>query len=247
MKAIILSAGRGTRMMPLTANTPKCLLDIGRGLTVLESQLDVLRICGFSEVDVVAGYLIEQVRQVVEAYDGDSMRVRVVHNPFYASTNNIVSLWLGLLPVKDVCVSINGDDIFKDSVMKSLLSSAGNIVMTINRKDSYDSDDMLVVTEGNFVRNVGKTLDRSVANGESVGIVLYRNDGLQAIKLMLDSMLRDEHAHQYYYLEALQRLMDDNYPILSCEVGKGDWAEIDFHPDVEDVRAKLNDFLKRME
>lgn len=50
MRAIILSAGRGTRMMPLTANTPKCLLDIGRGLTVLESQLDVLRLCGFSEV-----------------------------------------------------------------------------------------------------------------------------------------------------------------------------------------------------
>lgn len=246
MKAVILSAGKGTRMMPLTANTPKCLIDIGQGKTVLESQLDVLRACGFKEVYVVAGYRIEQVEAKVAGYCGDGMKTKVIHNPFYATTNNIISLWLALPYVNGEFISINGDDIFKESVIEALLAADGDIAMTIDRKEAYDSDDMLVVTEGTLVRRVGKDLDRTLANGESVGIIRYRDRGVSTLDETLNLMLRDEKSLQRFYLAALQQIMDRGFPVSACEVDRKDWAEIDFHPDVQEVRAKVDTFLRHM-
>jgi choline kinase len=246
MKAVILSAGKGTRMMPLTANTPKCLIDIGKGKTVLESQLDVLSACGFTEVYVVAGYRLEQVRAKIASYRGGNMKIRIIHNPFYATTNNIISLWLALPYVNGEFISVNGDDIFKGSVIQSLLAAEGDIAMTIDRKEAYDSDDMLVVTEGELVRHVGKDLDRNQANGESVGIIRYRDRGVSMLDETLNLMLREEANHQRFYLSALQQIMNRGFPVSACEVDSKDWAEIDFHPDVEEVRAKVDIFLRHM-
>jgi choline kinase len=246
MKAVILSAGKGTRMMPLTANTPKCLIDIGQGKTLLESQLDVLRACGFKEVYIVAGYRIEQVEAKIAGYCDDGMKTKVIHNPFYATSNNIISLWLALPYVGGEFISINGDDIFKESVIEALLAADGDIAMTIDCKEAYDADDMLVVMEGSLVRRVGKDLDRALANGESVGIIRYRDRGVSMLEEALNLMLREEENHQRFYLAALQHIMDLGFPVFACEVDSTDWAEIDFHPDVQELRAKVDSFLRRM-
>ena len=112
-----MSAGKGSRMFPLTANTPKCLIDIGEGKTVLESQLDVLKDCGIDEVFVVAGYRIQQVQAKVNNYPTGNMLVRVIQNPFLNSSNNIISLWMVSNWIQEECISINGDDLFKKSVL----------------------------------------------------------------------------------------------------------------------------------
>lgn len=247
MKAIILSAGQGSRMYPLTVNTPKCLIDIGQGKSVLESQLDALHECGILEVYVVAGYKIEQVEAKIGGYQNGDMQIRILHNPFYATTNNIVSLWVAHPWLEGECISINGDDIFKPIVIGSLLEARGDIVMTIDRKDEYDSDDMLVITEGGFIRDVGKDLDHNLANGESVGIIKYSSRGVEMLKDTLDLMLREAPNHQKFYLKALQTIMCKGYPVVACEVNEHDWAEIDFHPDVSDVRAKVESFVQRMQ
>ena len=108
-------------MYPLTANTPKALIDIGKGKTILENQLDVLQACGISKVYIVAGYLIEQIKAKVTGYPLQEMEVEFIHNPFYETSNNIVSLWLALLVNKESCISINGDDIFKPIIIETLL------------------------------------------------------------------------------------------------------------------------------
>lgn len=242
-----MSAGKGTRMFPLTANTPKCLIDIGKGKTVLESQLDVLQDCGVDEVFVVAGYRIQQVQAKVNNYLTDKMRIRVIQNPFYNTSNNIISLWIVTNWIQEECISINGDDLFKKSVIDSLINTSGDIVMTIDRKEAYDSDDMLVITDGNQVKSVGKDLDRAKANGESVGIIKYSKRGLSLINETLDLLLQDEKNHQVFYLAALQEIMNKGFPVVGCEVSPNDWAEIDFHPDVSDVRAKVDLFVKRIQ
>jgi choline kinase len=246
MIAILLSAGKGSRMYPLTANTPKCLIDIGQGKTVLESQLDVLQSCGFKKVIIVAGYRIEQVQAKISGYRDNGMKVEVIHNPFYNTSNNIISLWLALLVINEPCISINGDDVFKPIVINSLLESRGEIVMTIDKKDSYDADDMLVITEKEKIISVGKDLEIDRANGESVGIIKFETQGLNFIKETIDIMLRDEGNHQRFYLSVLQQIIDRGFPVTYCEVDQNDWAEIDFHPDVHDVRNRIDSFLTNM-
>ena len=175
------------------------------------------------------------------------MLVRVIQNPFFNSSNNIISLWMVSNWIQEECISINGDDLFKKSVIDSLINTSGDVVMAIDRKDEYDSDDMLVITDGNLIKSVGKDLDRNKANGESVGIIKYYKRGLILINETLDLLLQDEKNHQVFYLSALQEIMNKGFPVVGCEVGPNDWAEIDFHPDVSDVRKKVDLFVKRIQ
>jgi L-glutamine-phosphate cytidylyltransferase len=246
MIAVLLSAGKGSRMYPLTANTPKCLIDIGKGKTVLENQLDVLNECGFRKVFVVAGYLIEQVQAKIEGCKFTHMEVEVIYNPFYSSSNNIISLWLASLVIGESYISINGDDIFKACVIKSLIASPGDIVMTISRKDFFDEDDMLVVTEESRVLDVGKDLDQNISNGESIGIIKYSALGANILKNEIEAMLRNEVNHNKFYLHVLQKIMNKGIAISYCEVSSNDWAEIDYHPDVQDVRDKVDFFVQKL-
>ncbi|MDA7441054.1 phosphocholine cytidylyltransferase family protein [Candidatus Pseudothioglobus singularis] len=246
MIAILISAGKGSRMYPLTANTPKCLIDIGKGKTVLESQLDVLQECGITKVFVVAGYLIEQVRAKINGYKFVGMEVEVVHNPFFDTSNNIVSLWLASLLIDSECISINGDDVFKSEVINALLGTDGDVVMTTSVKKNYDSDDMLVIQENKRVISVGKDLDPQKATAESVGIIKYSSRGLNILRDTIDNLLRSSDNHQKFYLHALQNIMDKGITVNSCNVDSDAWAEIDFHPDIQDVRNKIDYFVKKI-
>ena len=76
-------------------------------------------------------------------------------------------------------MSINGDNVFKNSIIERLLETPGDIVMTIDRKKEYDFDDMLVETRDDEVLQVGKTINKDDANGESVGIIKYSKLGFK--------------------------------------------------------------------
>jgi choline kinase len=150
------------------------------------------------------------------------------------------------LAVNSECITINGDDLFKLSVINSLISSKGDIVMTTSIKKDYDSDDMLVFQENNQVYSVGKDLDKNKANGESAGIIKYTLLGLSILRETLDEMMKDSENHQKFYLLALQKIMNRGVPINTCNIDFNDWAEIDFHPDVKDVRSKVDFFVKKI-
>ena len=74
MKAIIIAAGKGTRLYPFTKNTPKSLLDIGQGLTLLETQLHALQDAGVTDVVIIVGYRAEQIEAKVKEYEKDFVK-----------------------------------------------------------------------------------------------------------------------------------------------------------------------------
>ena len=237
MIAALLSAGKGERMYPLTKDRPKCLLDIGDGTTILNSQLNTLIATGFQKILIVAGYKIEQVQKTVREYSCPStVEIIVIQNPFYRTSNNIVSLWLVSQNYEGPLVSINGDNVFKNSIMERLLATSGDIVMTIDRKKEYDFDDMLVETRGDKVLQVGKTINRDNANGESVGIIKYSKKGFKQVANFLETLMMSEKNHQSFYLKALDDMMHQGFIFNYCLVSENDWYEVDFHPDVALLR-----------
>ncbi len=242
MKVILLSAGKGLRMMPLTKNTPKCLLHVGNGLTVLETQLEIIKETPkIREIIIVTGYLSEQIEAKVKKYK-NKLNIKIVYNPFYDISNNLVSLWFAKHEMDSDFIIINGDNIFKRCVLNKLIEAKRDMCMVIDKKKQYNIDDMKVTIEGDRIKRVSKEIEMDKIDGESVGIMKFQNGANRVIKNILEKMIRDKKNLNVFYLEAINRLIEEGYAMYYVEVDENDWAEIDFHPDYELIKKNIEKF-----
>lgn len=239
MKAIIIAAGKGTRLFPITKNTPKSLLDIGQGLTLLETQLHSLKEAGIRDVVIIIGYRAEQIEAKLKEYRTD-FDITIVYNPFYEISNNLVSVWMAKHYMKDDFITINGDDIFDSIVIKNLLKSKEDITMVIDVKAEYDDDDMKIISNNNLVKQVSKKIPLEEANGESVGIIKFSGHGPKIYTDTLEEMVHNPKNMNFFYLKAIQNIIDKGFPVYYSQCNEKDWGEIDFHPDLKLIREYVS-------
>jgi choline kinase len=231
-----LVAGVGTRLLPLTDRTPKSLIDVGGGRTLLDRQLEAMAACGLRRLRLVTGYRSDQIEAALEQYP--DFDCEIVYNPFYRVSDNLVSAWLGLRGLTGRAVLMNGDGLYSPGILRGLIGKDDDITMTISRKDHYDADDMKIVTEGPLIRDVGKDIDASRANGESVGLIAFGPAGLATMQGALERMIRLEDNLRRFYLSALRGLMRDEQSVHAFECSADDWAELDYFHDLEIVRRR---------
>lgn len=243
MKVIFLSAGRGLRMLPLTKDIPKPLLDIAPGVTIIDSQLKSLVECqGIKEVIFIVGYKAEMIEERVKNFD--KLKVSFIYNPFYMVSNNLITLWLASHEMTSDFIVINGDNVFKPVVLKRLIDEPKNkeITMVIDKKENYCQEDMKVKLRGDRLIAVSKTIPIDGTDGESIGMMRFSGGGVQTIRDTLGAMVRDEKNKQVFYLEALQKIMDSGVPVHSNICDEEEWKEIDFHPDLTLIRERAVKF-----
>ncbi len=239
MRAILISAGKGERLYPLTKNTPKSLLEVGNGLTLLETQLHSLSENNIKDIVIIVGYKAEQIEAKVKDYQG-KLNIRTVYNPFYDISNNLLSVWMGRHYMQDDFISINGDDIFSPIVLENLLKSKHDITMVIDQKDEYDEDDMKVIHKDGNILEVSKKIDSKKANGESIGMIKFINKGPKIYTDMLEQMVRDPENRNVFYLRAIQQIIDKGFKVNYSLCKETDWSELDFHPDLKLIRTYLS-------
>lgn len=239
MRAIIIAAGKGTRLYPLTKNTPKSLLEVGDGLTLLEAQLHSLGENGIKDIVIIVGYRAEQIEAKVQKYK-NQFNIKTVFNPFYETSNNLMSVWLARYYMDDDFITINGDDMFTSKVISQLLKSKENITMVIDEKSTYDDDDMKVIKSHKTIQKVSKKIAIEQANGESVGIIKFSGHGPSIYKNMLAEMVRKPENMNVFYLQAIQEIINKGYPVHFSKCNEDDWGEIDFHPDLMLIRQYVS-------
>ncbi|RZM03328.1 MAG: phosphocholine cytidylyltransferase family protein [Variovorax sp.] len=176
-RALILGAGQGSRLLPLTEQLPKCLLDLN-GRSMLEWQLRALADNGIAETVVVTGFRADLVEQALERIAPHGMTVRTLFNPFYKLADNLASCWMARAELRAPCLVLNGDTLFEPEIARRLLAApSAPITVTIDRKPGYDADDMKVEVEGDRLRAIGKTLSAERVNGESIGFLRFEAEG----------------------------------------------------------------------
>jgi choline kinase len=236
VRAIILSAGQGRRLFPVTRDLPKCLVPVDGERSVLEVQLRVLAAHGVSEAVVMGGYGIEKVERFAASQAIPNLTVRVRYNPFFDQADNLITAWLASRDFEGACILLNGDTLFDGEVVARLLASPPSpVAIVVNVKPAYDDDDMKVRLEGDLVRAIGKDLEAEEAQGEAIGMTLLRGAGAAAMRDAFEQLVRRFGQQRAYYTTAVGELARRGM-VRACSMEGLWWGEIDSLEDLEVVR-----------
>jgi len=245
MKAIILAAGVGSRIRPLTDHCPKSLLKIG-GTTILERMLSHIQDCGINEVIFVLGYLQEQIKDTVRTKFPDLV-VHFVSNDRYAETNTGFSLML----CKDFIgesafIKFDADVVFDKKILLNLIESEYETCLCVDKNINLDAEEIKVIIEDrNRVLKASKTVNPKDAMGESIGIEKISSGTAKLLFLELESMMADEANHQEYYEGAYERLIEKNVPFHALDISGLKWTEIDTKEDFATAELIFNQCSSR--
>ncbi|MCA9473179.1 MAG: phosphocholine cytidylyltransferase family protein [Nitrospirales bacterium] len=243
MKTIILSAGQGRRLLPLTADTPKCLLQVGER-SVLEWQLHELQSSGIDQVVVIVGYGADKVEDHLKQRGHDDW-VRTVYNPFYAVADNLGSCWVARHEMLDDFVLLNGDTLFESAIPRRLLSSPVQpVTLVTDSKPTYDADDMKVILDGTRLAKVGKTIPIHETHGESIGMMAFRDEGPSLFRQAVERALRRPESLKKWYLSIVDELAQQGQ-VWTCAINGLGWGEIDSPADLDYAHTLAERFPSR--
>jgi choline kinase len=236
MKAIILSAGQGSRLGHLVDDRPKCLIEFN-GRSLLDRQLDTLAATGVDEAVVVTGFHDELVNAAIARRSGGP-RVRMIFNPFYKVADNTGSLYMAREELSGDCLVWNGDTLVSKALMAKVMANGREgICVTIDRKDSYDEDDMKVVENGGRLTAIGKRLGREAVNAESIGLLAFRGSGAEQFREAIDAAMRTPEGTTIWYLRVINQIAQSG-AVWTLDIQGEEWGEVDFPADV-DVAEQL--------
>jgi choline kinase len=238
LTAIILAAGLGSRLRPLTDATPKCLLDVG-GKTILARQLERIAAAGIRRAVVVTGYRADDV-EVHLRTNRPPIEVLLAPNPEYATTGNCMSVLAARTRADGTGVVIcDGDVVLTGDALQRLVAESGPAALLLDTETALADEEMkaLIDPAGN-VRRLSKQLVPSECAGESIGIQKVGGLALPIFWATLESM-RESGDTQGYYEDAFQRMINAGVSFRTVPIGHHEWTEIDDLADLEDARARF--------
>lgn len=240
MKAIVLAAGVGKRLWPLTQHRPKCLITLG-GRNLLVRYLDALAGVGIKKAVIVVGYKQDMIRAAVAA-DSRGVEVRYLLNEHY-QRGSISSLWLARTELDDDVLIMDADVLFHREILRRLIGSTWPTALLMDETVKQTSEECMVVVRGGRVVALTKRMpERCDFAGEGVGFLKVRRADTGALISSLKGHAdRDELDMEYE--DALLEFFGA-VRVGYEKIGGLPWIEIDFP---EDVARAERDILPKLE
>ncbi len=241
MKVIILAAGQGKRLLPMTADKPKSLLDID-GQTMIAWQVQELMKSGVKEILVVTGFHADtadlEIERLRRRYP--DCKFTSHFNAEFETADNLVSCWSVRAEMDQDFVLINGDTLFETDVFKRLIQGPdAPVTVTIDHKEHYDEDDMKVRLDGGRLIEIGKTIPMDDVDGESIGMLLFRGQGPQLFADALDQAKQNPKPHHRWYLSVIDDLAKTK--VVQTRAIQGlSWCEVDYPLDLKWARQMVS-------
>ena len=259
MKVIILAAGQGTRLRPLTDDRPKCMVEVN-GKSILGRQLTVMHDCGIRDEDItiVAGYKGEVLRDIFR-----DTQMNIVINDNYENTNMVCSLMCAreiMEQYEDILLSY-GDIIYNEKVLRSILQSEEKASVIVDDgwysywsercENPLDDAETLMFDKDDYLTEIGqKTMDLGKIQSQYIGLMRFKGEGLEAVLHLAAEaeersrkgvpLWRTTRTYQKMYMtDLLQGLIDEGNKLKAVHINRG-WFEIDDCEDLKVVeRSKL--------
>jgi len=232
--AIVLAAGRGSRLRPLTDNLPKCLVDVG-GRSILDRLLRQLADCGVTQATVVGGYLLPQLKKNL---DDAPLQTLLVANCRYDTTGSAASLLLGLQlhPQRHSALLVEGDMLFEDTLLASLLRSEAPVATLYDPRSRMQGSRLQVDEKGRVLSwRHSDDFARVATKGKALNLTLVGDfDAREVLVRVLEEVVEADPAAPAE--RALDRLCGE-VPVAAIEAGEGCWIEVDDENDLSRARC----------
>ena len=256
MNAIILAAGEGKRLRPLTNDRPKCLIEFN-GKTLLDRQISIFKKCGINDITVVTGYNHQMFK---------NSEIEYIQNTNFATTNMVKSLFCAEKKISESSIVSYGDIIFEEQVLKKLISSENDFSIIIDKNweeywrlrfnNPIEDAESLVLDEYDYINEIGQKVDDiTEIEGQYIGLMKFQNDGINKIKSFFTkcqtyfnekkiNLLHSQRTlDESYMTDFLQGLINEGEKLRAIKVKNG-WLEFDSFNDYElytnsDSREKI--------
>lgn len=238
MQAIIMAAGKGSRLGKLTEGKPKSFAEI-KGRKLIEYNLALLKKYGVDETIIVTGYQCEAFEELTAGEE----RVRLIYNPFYEMTNVLGSFYMGMEALQDDFIYLHADTLCEPAIFEKLVYPEADVVLPVDYKQC-DEEAMKVRSENGQIVQITKQMDTERAEGEFIGMAAFRKGVIPVLKQKTKQLMK-EKAFTDYFESVIQRLIDDkeDYRIQAVPTNGAFWVEIDFPEDYERAAAEIPESL----
>jgi len=246
-KAIIIAAGPGKRLMPLTKDRPKCMLDIN-GKTLLQRQIEIFKECGIEDIIVVRGHKKNAIN-----YPG----LNYFYNSEFQTNNILESMFCAESEMDGEFIVTYSDIWFDKSVVEKLLKSKKDISLIVDRvwQSSYEGRyqhpieeaEKAIIKNGKIIK-IGKGLNKNEVQGEFIGLAKFTEAGteiLKSIYRIAKNLYSDKPFHESsifkkaYLTDMIQELIDRGFDVHNVDI-EGNWIEIDTHEDYQKALKNIN-------
>ncbi len=237
MQAIIMAAGKGSRLGSLTGGNPKSFAEI-RGKKLIEYNLRLLEKYGIDEIFIVTGYRSEAFAELTK----DMPHVQLVYNPFYEMVNVLGSFYMGMESLSEDFIYLHADTLCEPSVFEKLLCMDADVTLPV-AYGKCDEEAMKVRSEDGRIVQITKQMPPEAADGEFIGMASFRKEVIPALQEKTRQLM-EEKEFTAYFESAVQRLLDEEaFEVKAVSTDGAFWAEIDFMEDYERAVASMPESL----
>ena len=226
MKALIMAAGRGTRISRYIEGRPKCTVDIG-DIKLIEYTIQELLKRDIAEIALVLGYKSEVLEELLAPYP-----VKFYYNYFYEVTNSIASAWFAQEFIDDDMIMMNADVFAENSVLDGLFGMTQETVL-LSDSSRKEMADYKLYYEDNQLIKFGKELEGEDISGEYVGIAKVSKSFLPEFKRRMNQLIK-EGKYNMWWEDVLYSFVGER-PIYVEDISGQFWAEVDFIEDYERI------------
>ncbi|MBI2589439.1 phosphocholine cytidylyltransferase family protein [Candidatus Berkelbacteria bacterium] len=228
MQALIVAAGRSSRLYPLTLKTPKTLLSVGEA-SLIERSVQALTAVGVDRLVVITGFEAEQIESAL----GD--RASYVRNENFATTNNLASLLIGsqALDLSEPWLYLHADLIYHPRLLENTLKAPGEVVFLVDQQSIGEEEMKVRIKDGRIIE-ANKAIPLKEAAGEWTGIIKFNPEGAAWYLPAVEKAVATDPTK--YDCVVVRDLAAAGYTISVASTEGLPWREVDFPEDLAAAR-----------
>ncbi len=225
MIAIILAAGKGSRLLNLTESTPKSLLILKHDYTILDYNIDMLQSLGIKKIKIVTGFQSDKIEQHVK-----DKKIQIIYNPFWNSCNVLGSLYLAFPYIDDDFIFLHADTLLEKKAWEKLIENPNKNVLPYKNKKCHEEEMKVRLDEANNLLEISKLIVPEDADGEFIGIAKFSKDFLPYFEKKSKSLFQTGEL-QFYMEAVINEAIKDSEKMEMLNIQDAKFIEIDFIED----------------